>query len=306
MYPRYLKAHETGALRNKVEAALALLDEPCRVCPRICRVNRLQDEAAVCHTGRHAIVASAFPHLGEEDCLRGWRGSGTIFFAHCNLKCVFCQNFDISQDGRGRAVGPEELAGIMLDLQRAGCHNINFVTPEHVVPQIVEALPLAIEAGLRLPLVYNTSGFDSPESLAVLDGLVDIYMPDVKFWDREMARRYVKAANYPEAMKQSIRAMHRQVGDLRLDTGGLAVCGLLVRHLVMPGDVAGTREIMRFLAREVSADTYVNLMAQYRPAWKTERYPEIDRVIEESEYRQALRIAREEGIHRFDVRRPAG
>ena len=302
--PAYLETHRSGELRRRVERGLEML-RSCRVCPRNCDVDRLADQRAVCVTGRHAVVASHFAHFGEEDCLRGWRGSGTIFFANCNLKCVFCQNFDISQRPAGTAAPAAKLAEMMLELQGQGCHNINFVTPEHVVPQVIEALPLAIDGGLRIPLVYNTSGYDSLESLRLLDGVVDVYMPDFKCWDPEVARRYLKAENYPQAVREGLREMHRQVGDLVLDENGLARRGLLVRHLVMPGGIAGTREIMRFLARELSPNTYVNLMDQYRPAGKTERYPEIHRRMYEAEYDEAHAIAREEGISRLDARAPA-
>jgi putative pyruvate formate lyase activating enzyme len=302
--PAYLETHRSGELARRVDRGLEML-RSCRVCPRNCDVDRLADRRAVCVTGRHAVVASYFAHFGEEDCLRGWRGSGTIFFANCNLKCVFCQNFDISQRPAGTAVPAGKLAEMMLELQGQGCHNINFVTPEHVVPQILEALPLAIDGGLRIPIVYNTSGYDSLESLRLLDGVVDVYMPDFKCWDSEVALRYLKAENYPQAVREGLREMHRQVGDLVLDENGLARRGLLVRHLVMPGGIAGTREIMRFLARELSPDTYVNLMDQYYPAGKTDRYPEIHRRIHEAEYDQAYEIAREEGISRLDARAPA-
>jgi putative pyruvate formate lyase activating enzyme len=267
-------------------------------------VNRLRDEKRVCNTGRYALVASHFPHFGEEDCLRGWRGSGTIFFSYCNLRCVFCQNFDVSQEGQGREVSPAQLARMMLELQGQGCHNINFVTPEHVVPQVLEALPLAVEGGLRLPLVYNTSAYDSLESLRQLDGIVDIYMPDFKFAGREESRILVKAKDYPERAKAAIGEMHRQVGDLVLDDRGMARRGLLVRHLVMPGGLAGTREVMRFLAREISPNTYVNIMDQYYPAGQVgaEKYAQINRRITAEEYQEAVRMAREEGLHRFDQR----
>jgi putative pyruvate formate lyase activating enzyme len=281
-----------------------MLRNPCRVCPRLCDVDRLADEKAVCLTGRHAVVSSYFPHFGEEDCLRGNRGSGTIFFAQCNLKCVFCQNYDISQRGSGRVTPPEILAAMMLELQGAGCHNINFVTPEHVVPQILEALPLAVDKGLNLPLVYNTSLYDSLDSLKLMDGIVDIYMPDFKYWHNARAKRYSKAEDYPDAAREGLKEMHRQVGDLVLDDGGIAVRGILLRHLVMPGDIASTREVMRFIATEISPDTYVNLMDQYHPAYKTHRYPEIDRLITEDEYRQAWEAARQEGIRRLDGRAP--
>jgi len=301
--PAYLATHRSGELARRVELGLRML-RSCRVCPRNCDVDRLADRRAVCVTGRYAVVGSYFPHFGEEDCLRGMRGSGTIFFSNCNLKCVFCQNFDISQRGEGRATKPERLAQMMLELQEQGCHNINFVTPEHVVPQILEALPLAIEGGLRLPLVYNTSGYDSQESLRLLEGVVDIYMPDFKYWDSEVSRRYSKAENYPEAVKEGLKEMHRQVGDLVLDQQNLARRGIILRHLIMPGGLAGTREVMRFVAREVSRDTYVNLMDQYYPAGKTERYPEIHRRITRQEYQEAFHAARAEGIWRLDPRAP--
>jgi len=246
------------------------------------------------------VVASAFPHHGEESCLSGWGGSGTIFFSSCNLRCVFCQNYDISWGEEGRPVGPEELAGIMLALQRQGCHNINFVTPSHVIPQILEALPAAVEGGLRIPLVYNSSGYDAPEGLELLDGVVDIYMPDFKFWDPAVARR-LAAEDYPEAARAAVREMHRQVGDLVVDAQGLAVRGLLVRHLVLPGGLAGTAEVMRFLAG-LSRNTFVNLMGQYRPEGRVGvggAFAEIDRRIGRGEMEEAYRAAREAGLHRF-------
>jgi putative pyruvate formate lyase activating enzyme len=301
--PAYLRLCDSGELKERVDRALALL-ESCTACPRNCRVNRLSDEKRVCHTGRWAVVSSYFPHFGEEDCLRGWRGSGTIFFSHCNLRCVFCQNYDISQGGEGCEVQAEELAGMMMRLQEMGCHNINFVTPEHVVPQIIEAVALAVERGLRVPLVYNTSAYDALESLRLMDGIIDIYMPDFKFWDAEMAFRYVKAKDYPEVARQAITEMHRQVGDLVFDEHGLAKRGVMIRHLIMPGGLAGTREIMRFIAGEISPNTYVNLMAQYHPAGKvsSQSYTEINRRITRQEYEDALRLADEEGLRRLDPR----
>jgi putative pyruvate formate lyase activating enzyme len=302
--PAYLQLHRSGELRRRAEAALERLSH-CLVCPRNCGVDRLADKKAACKTGRYAWVSSYFPHLGEEDCLRGWKGSGTIFFSMCNLRCVFCQNYDISQAGEGEIVHPEQLARMMLELQAVGCHNINFVTPEHVVPQILEALVIAVEGGLRLPLVYNTSAYDSLDSLHLMDGIVDIYMPDFKFWDAQLSLRYLKAKDYPEAARRAIREMHRQVGELKLDENGLAKRGVLLRHLVMPGAIAGTEEIMRFLADEVSPDTYVNLMAQYYPAGKVsaEKYPEINRRITNEEYYEAVRVAQNAGLWRFDERR---
>jgi len=303
--PAYLSTWESGRLAAKVEEALEEL-QICRLCPRDCDVDRLADERGVCKTGRWARVASAFPHHGEEDCLRGHRGSGTIFFSHCNLRCVFCQNHDISWEGGGREVDAEKLAALMLELQDQGCHNINFVTPEHVVPQVLQAVNIAVGKGLRLPLVYNTSGYDSLRSIELLDGVVDIYMPDFKFWDRETARRLVLAEDYPDRAREAFRAMHRQTGDLVFDEEGIALHGLLVRHLVMPDGLAGTRGIMRFLAQEISADTFVNIMGQYSPAAqvvrKPGRYAQIERRISPQEYHEAFDIAIEEGLHRFDHR----
>ncbi len=301
--PAYLRLYESGELRHRSEQALEKLAD-CTLCPRNCHVSRLEDRFAVCKTGRYAHVSSWFAHLGEEDCLRGTCGSGTIFFSWCNLRCVFCQNYEISWLGKGCGVPPEELAAMMLDLQEQGCHNINFVTPEHVVPQILEAVVLAVERGLRLPLVYNTGAYDSLDSVQLMDGVVDIYMPDFKFWDAEMARRYLKAPDYPEAARRAIREMHRQVGPLVLDENGLALRGVLLRHLVMPGEIAGTREILGWIARELGRDTYVNLMAQYRPAGKvgSKSYPEIDRRITGNEFAQAIDAARAAGLRRLDRR----
>ncbi len=479
--PAYLKTYEEGRLKEKVEEALSHLGPSCRVCPRLCKgVDRLANAFGVCRVGRYARVASAFPHFGEEDVLRGWRGSGTIFFSWCNLRCVFCmppdtmvmteegplpiqeifergereldyaggqvrffdqslrvftrhsrlawvskafrhpykgdliriepyygppllltpnhevfavhpsaphqvlrvradqltgehwllvpkrngfhsvikpshfseeyikesedfylvavqncgrlayqgwvynlevddpdhsyiasfvavsncQNYEVSQLGEGEELTPKELARLMIRLQEMGCHNINFVTPEHVVPQIVEALPYAIEMGLRVPLVYNTSAYDSLESLRVMEGLVDIYMPDFKLWTPERSRKYLLASNYPEVARQTIAEMHRQVGELKVDEDGLAVRGVLVRHLVMPGLLDETREILRWLAG-LSRDTYVNIMDQYYPAWKAKtdpRYAEINRRVFRREMEEAFRMAREAGLWRFDAR----
>jgi putative pyruvate formate lyase activating enzyme len=307
--PVYLETWRQGLLPGKVEDALAELAR-CEACPRSCRIDRLADERRVCHTGRHAIVSSAFRHFGEEDCLRGWNGSGTIFFGMCNLRCVFCQNWDISQQERGRELPAEAIAELALGLQAQGCHNINFVTPEHVAPQVVEALALAISRGLRVPIVYNTSAFDALSSLRLMDGLVDIYMPDFKFWHRENAKRLCKAKNYPEAARAAIREMHRQVGDLRFGPDGLARRGLLVRHLVMPGQTEEASAIMRWLANEISPDTYVNIMGQYRPEYEVGqigrdgcvKYAEIDRTPTMAELQSAHAGAREAGLWRFDLR----
>ena len=301
--PCYLDLLESGEFTRRVEEALNKLAD-CALCPRECQVDRAAGKIAVCQCGRHARVSSYFPHFGEEDCLRGTRGSGTIFFTGCDLRCIFCQNFDISWQAEGEVAPPERLAEMMLELQARGCHNINFVTPEHVVPQILEALLIAAKDGLRLPLVYNTGAYDSLESLRLMDGVVDIYMPDFKFWDPEMARRYVRAADYPETARNAIKEMYRQVGPLIFDEDGVASRGLLLRHLVMPGGICDTREIMGWIARELGADTYVNVMAQYRPAGKVSRtqFPEIDRCLTHEEFQCAIVSAREAGLFRLDGR----
>jgi putative pyruvate formate lyase activating enzyme len=299
--PSYIEAHRTGRLDKSIKKAFEIL-EICRLCPRSCEVNRLKDEKGVCRTGRSAMVSSYNPHFGEEDPLVGNNGSGTIFMTGCNLLCVFCQNWEISHLGEGSEVDSKTLAVMMLRLQRMGCHNVNFVTPTHVVPQILEALPHAIEGGLHVPLVYNTGGYDAVETLKLLDGIFDIYMPDFKFWDPDMARRYLKAQDYPERAREALKEMHRQVGDLIVDENGIALRGIILRHLVMPGGVAGTRDIVRFIAKEVSPDTYVNIMNQYRPCGNAYEYPPADRGITDDEYEEALRAAREEGITRLDKR----
>jgi putative pyruvate formate lyase activating enzyme len=300
--PSYLALHASGELEERARRSLALLADRCRVCPRLCKVDRLNDQPGLCRVGRHAVVASHFPHFGEEDCLRGVRGSGTVFFSGCNLRCVFCQNHEISWQLQGERVTPRRLARMMLELQEMGCHNINWVTPEHVVPQILEALPLAVDAGLRLPTVYNTSAYDSPESLELMDGVVDVYMPDFKLWSSELTRRYLAKRDYAEVARHSVVEMKRQVGDLVLDEHGMARRGLIVRHLVMPGLLDETEAILRFIATEVGAGTYVNLMAQYYPAGRTSEFPEIDRHLHRSEFERALELADELGLRRLDKR----
>ena len=302
--PAYVQAFEEGILQERAAEAVESL-RSCRVCPRDCEIDRFNNKIGVCKSGRSARVASAFPHFGEEDCLRGWNGSGTIFFGWCNLRCVFCQNFETSQFGEGAEVTASQLAGIMLDLQNIGCHNINFVTPEHVVPQILEALVIAVERGLRLPLVYNTSAYDSLESIEQMEGIVDIYMPDFKLWETEHCRKYLVARDYAEAARKVIAAMHAQVGELKVDENGLALRGVLIRHLVMPGLLDDTREIMLWIAQSVSRDTYVNVMDQYYPAHKAEtepRFAEINRGIAADEFCGALELARRAGLWRFDTR----
>ncbi|MBI4864971.1 MAG: radical SAM protein [Candidatus Riflebacteria bacterium] len=306
--PSYLEAYHDGTLATRIELALEHLGS-CALCPRRCGVDRLEGETGFCKSGRTAWVSSFSPHMGEEDCLRGWRGSGTIFMTQCSLGCVFCQNYDISHEGAGQSVSPEGLAAMMTDLAEQGCHNINFVSPTHVVPQILEALPHAIREGLSIPLVYNTGGYDSVETLRWLDGIFDIYMPDFKYWDEEKSERHLRARDYPEAARMALREMHRQVGALRIDDSGLATGGVLVRHLVMPGAVEDTRQIMRWLVQELSPDTFVNLMPQYRSAGEVSAsaYPEIDRPIAPAEFEEAWTIAEQQGITRFDSRRqPAG
>jgi len=299
--PTYLKLWRSGELARRVELGLEKLAD-CALCPRQCHVNRLRGETKTCGAGRYALVSSYFAHHGEERCLRGTRGSGTIFFTWCNLRCTFCQNYEISWQGEGRTVTPEELAEMMLALQAQGCHNINFVTPTHVVAQLLEALLIAVPQGLHLPLVYNTSAYDSLDSLALMDGVVDIYMPDFKFWDPQRAQLYAKAPDYPETARRAIREMHRQVGPLVTDEHGVALRGVLLRHLVMPGDAAGTAEIMQWIARELSPETYVNLMAQYRPeGYVSERhFPEINRCITAKEFRQAHEAFHAAGLYRLD------
>ena len=248
------------------------------------------------------MVASYSPHFGEEAPLVGDGGSGTIFFCGCNLGCVFCQNYEISRDGEGTAVGDAQLAAMMLNLQQQGCHNINFVTPSHVVPQILAALDIAAAKGLHLPLVYNTSAYDEETTLELLDGVIDIYMPDFKFWSAESARKYCRAPDYPQVARQAILAMHGQVGNLQLNRAGIACRGLLVRHLVMPGGLEETRAILHFIARKLSEDTYVNVMEQYRPCGEAHRYESINRSLRHEEYEQALSIASQAGLKRLDER----
>ncbi len=307
LMPAYLRLYEqdAGIFQERCDKALHLL-ENCRVCPRNCGVNRIKNEYGVCRSGRYAAVSSAFPHMGEEDGLRGWKGSGTIFFSLCNLKCVFCQNHELSWRGQGSQHNAGELARLMYSLQEQGCHNINFVTPEHVVPQLIESIPLAIDMGLRIPIVYNTSAYDSMESMELLDGIVDIYMPDFKFWDREKSRKYLGAGDYPDRARAVFKEMHRQVGPLRFDGNGLAKRGLLVRHLVMPGETQDSRHIFRFLARDLTPDTWVNIMDQYHPEGmvlrKPEKYSQLNRGISRKEYDDACHAARDEGLYRFDTR----
>jgi putative pyruvate formate lyase activating enzyme len=296
--PAYLDLGRAG-LRERSEQARELLDMPCRVCPRGCKVNRAEDDRrGFCRAGARAIVSSFGPHFGEEAPLVGSGGSGTIFFASCNLACVFCQNWQISQAREGEEASSEQLARMMLWLQQRGCHNINLVSPTIYGPQILDALLHAIEGGLRLPLVYNSGGYDSLPMLRLLDGVVDVYMPDIKYSDDRMAARYSLVKGYYGAAKEALREMHRQVGDLVVEDG-VAVRGLIIRHLVLPEGIAGTGEVMRFIAEELSPDSYVNVMAQYRPDHKAARYPALTRRITGEEYREAVLTAHRHGLRRL-------
>jgi putative pyruvate formate lyase activating enzyme len=297
--PAYIKTYEKGLLQKKIKAAYKLLGS-CSLCPRKCCVDRLSGETGVCKTARYALVSSYNPHFGEETPLVGSAGSGTIFFTHCNLMCLFCQNFDISHEGHGQKIDDAELAAIMLALQQHGCHNINFVTPSHVVPQILSALAIAIQQGLSVPLVYNSGGYDLPATLKLLEGVFDIYMPDFKFWDPQIAESACQAEDYPEIARNALREMHHQVGDLSVDEDGVAQKGLLIRHLVLPGGLAGTREIMRFIAREISTRSYVNLMSQYRPCGRASEVKGLNASLSPADFQTALQDAKAEGITRLD------
>ena len=300
--PVYSDLLQTGELGRRANQAYQHLQD-CDLCARYCHMNRRQTiKGAVCRTGEGAIVNSFGAHHGEEDPLRGWNGSGTIFFSWCSLRCVFCQNWEISQKGRGQEVEPEQLAEMMLQLQSQGCHNINFVTPSHVVAQIIAAVEIAAQQGLNIPLVYNTGGYDSPEALALLDGIIDIYMPDMKYGESRLARQYSKVRNYVEVNFAAVKEMHRQVGDLQLDANGVAQRGLLVRHLVLPANIAGSDKVLAFLAQDISTNTYLNLMDQYYPCYRADEYPLLARPISNAEYKDALKLAEQYGLQRLDRR----
>jgi putative pyruvate formate lyase activating enzyme len=301
--PNYLELLANGDLEDRVARADALLED-CMVCPRACHVNRTKGETGFCKTGAFAQVSSHGPHFGEEPELVGRSGSGTIFVAHCNLACEFCQNYEISQCGHGREVSAEDLAGMMLSLQRQGCHNINIVTPSHVVPQLLKSLMIAAAAGLGIPLVYNSGGYDAVPTLQLLDGVVDIYMPDAKYGNDGVALALSHAPDYVPVMENALKEMHRQVGDLFVEQG-VAVRGMIIRHLVLPGNLASSETVMRFIANEISRDSYVNVMAQYRPAWhavqvagENPSYDALRHPVTREEYRYAIRCAQEAGLHR--------
>ena len=294
----YIALHESGKLARRAAEARELLS-PCRVCPRDCGAERLSGELGDCNTAQLARVSSVNPHFGEEDVLVGRNGSGTVFFCGCNLNCDFCQNCEISQFPGGRELDARQLAGIFMQVQEMGCHNLNTVTPTHVTPQIIEALDIAAGLGLRLPWVYNCGGYESLETLKLLDGVVDIYMPDFKFTDPDPAGRFCQARDYPEVARAALAEMHRQVGDLKAGPEGVATRGLLVRHLVMPDGLAGSREAARFLA-SLSKDTFVNVMAQYRPCHRADQHPELRRPIDSAEHQQAVEAMHAEGLTRLD------
>ena len=297
--PCYIETHRQSKLTAKAAQAAAALSH-CAFCPRCCGVDRTSGKTGFCRTGVQALVASYDAHFGEETPLVGQHGSGTIFFSYCNLNCNFCQNFDISHVGYGQQVNDRQLADMMLALQAADCHNINFVTPSHVIPQILAALLLAVPDGLRIPLVYNSGGYDRVESLKLLEGVIDIYMPDFKFWDSRVAAQTCDAPDYPEQARLALLEMHRQVGDLQIGPKGLAQRGLLVRHLVLPENLSGTEDVMRFIAQEISPHTYVNIMSQYRPCGRAAEVPALARSTSTEEYRTALQAAHRQGIARLD------
>jgi len=300
IYPAYLGLLESDELEDRVVRARERMKD-CVLCGRHCHVNRHETlKGSACGTGPRAAISSAGPHHGEEGPLRGRAGSGTIFFARCNLNCAYCQNWEISQKGVGSEVDGKELARIMLDLQARGCHNINLVSSSHVVAQSLEAIWIAARDGLRLPIVYNSGGYDSAEGLALMDGVVDIYMPDMKYGISRPGRHYSRVRNYTSVNRAAVKEMHRQVGDLVLDENGIARRGLLVRHLVLPGGLAGSAAVFRFLAKEISRDTYLNIMDQYHPSYRASNYPLLDHPTTAAEHRRAVALARKSGLHRFD------
>lgn len=299
LYPSYLKLYESGELKKRIKELLALY-ENCTLCPRDCRVDRTKNETGKCQASHKVKISSAFPHFGEEPPLVGTKGSGTIFFSHCNLRCVYCQNYDISIDGNGVEISDSRLAQAMLKVQEFGCHNVNLVTPTHYVPNIVNALHIAIPLGLNIPLVYNTGGYEKPETLKLLDGVVDIYLPDFKYMDPRLSGKYSSDAfNYPYYARLAFKEMFRQVGNLTSGQRGIARKGLMVRHLVLPNRISSTREVLKFISEEISKDSYVNVMRQYRPEHKAMDYPDLSRQLTEQEYADALKWAKNYGLTRL-------
>jgi putative pyruvate formate lyase activating enzyme len=294
--PGYLNLKKNNLLHQRVEQATAMLTS-CTLCPRQCRVDRTSGQKGFCKTGEKAVIASYAPHFGEEPPLSGTNGSGTIFFAHCNLQCCFCQNYDIACIGDGLPASPGQLAAVMLELKKQGCHNINLVTPSHVVPQFLQAIEIASDQGLDIPIVYNTSGYDCTHTLKLLDGIVDIYLPDVKFLDVQIAKNACNAPDYPAVVKQALIEMHRQVNALKINAKGIAIQGLLVRHLVLPDNLAGTDSVMAFIHHKVSKRTCVNVMSQYRPMGVAWQVASLSRPVTPEEYKQARQIAQTYGLN---------
>lgn len=296
MNPKYIKAHQNGTLQKNAGQLYQALAN-CAICPRNCRIDRLRGQIGFCRTAQQARVFSYFAHHGEEPGISGTSGSGTIFFSGCNLRCIYCQNHEFSQEAKGREVSEEELSSFMLKLQKEGCHNINFVTPTHVIPQILKALSLAVEKGLKIPLVYNSSGYDSLDTLRLLDGIFDIYLPDARYADNEISVKYSQAKDYPQVNQKALKEMHRQAGIARFNPDEIIEKGLLIRHLVLPNKLSGTAEIMAFIARELSPDTYISLMSQYFPCHQAKDYPELIRRLTLEEYQETMDIMHSYGLH---------
>ncbi len=304
-YPSYIAAYKEGALAQKTREALQML-EHCTICPRQCGSNRLRGEMGFCRTGRLAVICSYFAHHGEEPPISGERGSGTIFFSGCNLGCLYCQNYQFSQKDEGRPMEARELADCMLSLQKEGCHNINLVTPTHVMPQILEALLLAVGGGLNIPIVYNTSGYERAETLKILEGIVDIYLPDMRYANEEPARLYSHASDYPGVNRTAVKEMHRQVGVAVFDDEGIIHRGMIVRHLVLPQDAGGTEDILRFIAEEISRKTYISLMSQYFPAYLANQHPPLDRRLRLEEFEYAVACLKKFGLDNGWVQEAGG
>lgn len=296
MYPVYLESYHNGDLGRLIKKTFNLL-ESCCICPRQCKVNRLKNEKGFCKTGFKPRVCSFMPHHGEEPPISGKRGSGTIFFSCCNMACVYCQNYEFSQSGEGREVDFEELAQFMLELQSIGCHNINLVTPTHVMPQILQSLSIAVSAGLKIPIVYNTGGYELAHIIELLEAIVDVYLPDMRYGNSEAAVKYSSAPGYPKYNQEAIKEMHRQVGIAKMDNAGIIIRGMIIRHLVLPGNISGTDIIMKFIADEVSRDTYISLMSQYFPCYKASQFKEISRRITYREYEDAKMIMHKCGLY---------
>ncbi len=296
-HPSYIKLQNSGELNERIRQLYSLMKE-CKLCPRNCLAKRFEGNYGVCRSTDQLLVSSLSAHYGEESPLVGWNGSGTIFFTNCNLWCLYCQNYEISHLRHGEVITINQLAEAMLSLQQLGCHNINFVTPTHFIPQIIDAVGIAVEKGLNVPLVYNCGGYESVETLKLLDGIIDIYMPDIKYSVNQNAYKYSGAKDYWDVVQPAIIEMHRQIGDLKINPFGIAERGLLIRHLVLPNDIAGSKKVLDFIANKVCIDSYVNIMDQYRPAFKAYRYPELSRNITTDEYYEVINYAESIGLHR--------